>query len=289
MTGYGKAAVSAGSKMMTVEVRSLNSKGLDLNLKMPAAYRALEPETRNMAASVIARGKADVFVNVEDISGASGGRLNTTLFGEYLRQIRAAARDTGIPITADENLIPAILRLPDVMTTSESPEIPVEEAEALRRAFTEALAALDVFRAQEGAVLLADFVARVDLIENLLVQVAPLEVARIPAVRTRILENIAATGVTVDNNRLEQELVFWVEKLDITEEKVRLAKHCDYFRTTARSDEEGVGRKLGFIAQEMGREINTLGSKANDAAIQQIVVQMKDELEKIKEQLLNLL
>jgi uncharacterized protein (TIGR00255 family) len=289
MTGYGKAAVSAGSKIMTVEVRSLNSKGLDLNLKMPAAYRALEPEARNMAGSVIARGKADVFVNVEDNSATGGGSMNARLFGEYLRQIRQAARDTGITISSEEALIPAILRLPDVMTTSESLEVPAEEAEALRRAFTEALAALDVFRAQEGAVLLADILARVEGIETLLGQVAPLEAARIPAVRARILENVAAVGVTVDANRLEQEIVFWVEKLDITEEKVRLAKHCDYFRSTARSDEEGIGRKLGFIAQEMGREINTLGSKANDATIQQIVVRMKDELEKIKEQLLNIL
>jgi uncharacterized protein (TIGR00255 family) len=289
MTGYGRGSASANSKIITVEVRSLNSKGLDLSVKLPLAYRVMEPETRAAATAVIGRGKADVFVNFEDSSASTGARINVALFGEYLRQIRQAARDTGIPVGDEERLISSILRMPDVMSSSEGGDIPADEEAALRRALAEALAALDTFRAQEGAVLLADLSARVDTIETLLTEVAPLEAARIPAVKARILENIAAVGVTVDTNRLEQELVFWIEKLDITEEKVRLAKHCDYFRSTATSGEEGVGRKLGFIAQEMGREINTLGSKANDAAIQRIVVQMKDELEKVKEQLLNIL
>jgi uncharacterized protein (TIGR00255 family) len=288
MTGYGRGAAVAGTKQFSVEVRSLNSKGLDLNIKMPPAYRTLESEIRAVASAAIGRGKADVFVNVEDSSTAAGAGINIALFGEYLRQIRQAARETGIAITDEERLIAPILRMPDVMSSSEAGELPDSETEALRTALAETLTAFDSFRAQEGAVLLADLTARVDSIEDLLDQVAPLEAARVPAVRARIMENIAAVGVTVDANRLEQEIVFWVEKLDITEEKVRLTKHCEYFRTAA-AEEEGVGRKLGFIAQEMGREINTLGSKANDADIQRLVVQMKDELEKIKEQLLNIL
>jgi uncharacterized protein (TIGR00255 family) len=297
MTGYGRGAATVerntssggGSKTINVEVRSLNSKGLDLNVKLPAAYRSLEPEVRNTSSAIIGRGKTDIFIGYEDNSSVSGARINNALFGEYLRQIRTAARETGLPITDEQALIPSILRMPDVMTSSEDTSVPEAEIEALRQALRQALTGFDTFRAQEGAVLMADLIARVDSIESLLTRVAPLEAARVPAVKARILENIAAVGVTVDANRLEQEIVFWVEKLDITEEKVRLTKHCDYFRSTVASDEDGVGRKLGFIAQEMGREINTLGSKANDAAIQRLVVQMKDELEKIKEQLLNIL
>lgn len=294
MTGYGKAAAAAGSKTITVEVRSLNSKQLDLGVKMPAAYRSAEYELRSLAAARIGRGKADVYVVVEDGSPAGGAKINPALFADYFLQIKEAARIARMDRTngwggSDAVLIPAILRLPDVMVSAEGSELPEEETAALMRATEDALTAFDAFRAQEGAVLLADVLARVDAIGALLARVEPFEVARVPAVKARIMENVAAVGVTVDANRLEQEIVFWVEKLDITEEKVRLSKHCDYFRETAGSGEEGVGRKLGFIAQEMGREINTLGSKANDAEIQKLVVQMKDELEKIKEQLLNIL
>jgi uncharacterized protein (TIGR00255 family) len=294
MTGYGKATAAAGSRTITVEVRSLNSKQLDLGVKMPAVYRPAEYEVRSLAAARISRGKADVYVNVEDNSPTGSAKINTEVFGEYFRQIKEAARKAGVVFggassEADDILVPAVLRLPDVMVSAEGNELPREDTAVLKDALAEALAALDAFRVQEGAVLLADMFSRVDVIEGLLARVEPFEAARIPAVKARILENVAAVGVTVDANRLEQEIVFWVEKLDITEEKVRLTKHCDYFRETASSDEDGVGRKLGFIAQEMGREINTLGSKANDAEIQKLVVQMKDELEKIKEQLLNIL
>jgi uncharacterized protein (TIGR00255 family) len=286
MTGYGKATAVAGTKTITVEVRSLNSKGLDLGVKMPAAYRSSEYELRSMVAARVSRGKTDVYVNVEESSPNGSSSVNAAVFGAYYRQITEAAAAAGIEIEDAEEIIPAILRLPDVMV-SESGEVPAEESSALLRAAEEALAALDGFRSQEGATLLADMLARVGVIGDLLARVEPFETARVPAVKARILENVAAVGVTVDANRLEQEIVFWVEKLDITEEKVRLAKHCDYFRETA--GEKEAGRKLGFIAQEMGREINTLGSKANDAEIQKLVVQMKDELEKIKEQLLNIL
>ncbi len=287
MTGYGKASAVAGSKTITVEVRSLNSKQLDLGVKIPAAYRPAEYEVRSLAAAKISRGKADVYVNVEDSSPTGGARVNADVFGAYFRQINEAAREVGMYIEQGDAIIPAILRLPEVMVSPEGTELPENETAALTGALTEALAALDAFRVQEGAILLADMLARVDTICSLLTRVEPFETARVPVVKARILENVAAVGVTVDANRLEQEIVFWVEKLDITEEKVRLTKHCDYFRETA--GEENAGRKLGFIAQEMGREINTLGSKANDAEIQKLVVQMKDELEKIKEQLLNIL
>ncbi len=286
MTGYGKASAEACGKKITVEVRSLNSKQLDLGVKMPAAYRSAEYEVRSMATAKVSRGKVDVYVSVEDSSPTGSSKVNAGVFGAYYRQITEAAAAAGIEIEEGEEIIPAILHLPDVMV-SEKAEVSEEESAALLCATKEALEAMEAFRMQEGAILMADMSARVDTIGGLLARVEPFEVARVQAVKARILEHVAAVGVTVDANRLEQEIVFWVEKLDITEEKVRLAKHCDYFRETA--GEKEAGRKLGFIAQEMGREINTLGSKANDVDIQKPVVQMKDELEKIKEQLLNIL
>ncbi len=288
MTGYGKATAVAGVRRITAEVRSLNSKQFDLNLKMPTAYRSLEHQMRVLAAARVGRGKTDMQISVEDPSATSGAHVNAGLFAAYFLQVREAAHSAGIDIGDGRELIPAILRMPEVMS-SENAEPADDEAAALIGAVSEALDALDDFRTREGEVLLADISGRVDEIERLLGMVAPFEAARVPAVKARILENVVAAGVTVDANRLEQEIVFWVEKLDITEEKVRLTRHCDYFRETAASNEDGTGRKLGFIAQEMGREINTLGSKANDADIQKLVVRMKDELEKIKEQLLNIL
>jgi uncharacterized protein (TIGR00255 family) len=294
MTGYGKATVEAGTKKITAEVRSLNSKQLDLSVKTPAAYRSKEFDIRTVAAEVVVRGKADVYVTVEGTGATGGASLNKALFGAYYRQIAEAMKDAGVYAGIHTGFDPAaivsaIMRLPDVMTTETAGGISDEESNALASVCAKALAAFDKFRKDEGEVLMADITGRVKTICELLTGVEPFEKARVGAVRARILDNIAAMGVVVDGNRLEQEIVFWVEKLDITEEKVRLTKHCDYFRQTATSDEEGVGRKLGFIAQEMGREINTLGSKANDAEIQKIVVRMKDELEKIKEQLLNIL
>jgi uncharacterized protein (TIGR00255 family) len=288
MTGFGRAEASVGTKKITVEVRTLNGKQLDLSLKMPSAYRPVEHELRALASAGIGRGKADVYVSVEDGSAAAGGaKINEELFGAYYRQIIAAAKAAGATIDSDAALVATIMRMPDVMIT-EASDAPEEEGKVLVTAFGEAVKALDGFRAQEGAILMADMLGRVDTICTLAAQVVLFEQARVETVRRRILDNIAAIGVEADPNRLEQELVYYIEKFDITEEKVRLAKHCDYFRETA-SQEDGVGRKLGFVAQEMGREINTLGSKANDPEIQKLVVQMKDELEKIKEQLLNIL
>lgn len=280
MTGFGRAESSG----IVVEARTLNSKQLDLSIKMPSRFRILEYDLRAVASRAIVRGKADVYVTF-DAGSSVGATINAPVFEAYYRQIADAARAVG---GSTEGIAAAILRLPDVVG-GENTAASQEELDVLRECFERALGALELFRAHEGEILAADILARVDRIEELLGQVEPHEKARLGVVRQRILDHVAALGVVVDANRLEQEMVFWVEKLDITEEKVRLAKHCDYFRETCATPELDVGRKLGFISQEMGREINTLGSKANDAEIQRIVVQMKDELEKIKEQLLNIL
>lgn len=287
MTGYGRGEATVGTKTIRVEVRSLNGKQLDLNVKMPLGFRSAEYELRGQAARTVVRGKADVYVSVEQSDGSTAATINQEVFADYFCQIRQAAKLTSLDYSDQVALIPAILRLPEVLTC-ESADVSESEVDALTSALASALSDFDGFRVEEGAVLLADILGHVAAIEELLVSVSPFEKARVGVVRQRIMDHISSLGVAADSNRLEQELVFWVEKLDITEEKVRLAKHCDYFRQTA-SDDEDAGRKLGFIAQEMGREINTLGSKANDADIQRIVVQMKDELEKIKEQLLNIL
>lgn len=291
MTGYGKAEAVVSTKKITVEVRTLNSKQLDLSVKLPPVYRQQEYELRSLAAKMIGRGKADIFISAEDSNPAPGVTINQALFSGYYRQIKDAVKGAGMNIISNDvkmsGMVGSIMRLPDVLV-SETLEVSEEEIKALLSAFEAALTKLNTFRQQEGAVLMGDLLARVNKICDLTDKVTPFEQSRVGSVRQRILDHIAKLGIETDHNRLEQELVFYVEKLDITEEKVRLANHCEYFRQTA-NEEEGVGRKLGFIAQEMGREINTLGSKANDSDIQKLVVQMKDELEKIKEQLLNIL
>ncbi len=291
MTGYGKAVADIDDKKITVEIRSLNSKQLDLSVKLPAAYRQCEYEMRNLIARAVQRGKVDVFVSVENGEGAVGANVNGAAFASYWRQIDRIRRELGLSDRlsdqAEAVLVQTVLRLPEVVSAEEN-DIGERERQALMTATEEALGHLQEFRAQEGATLIADLLRRVDKIRDLKESVTPYEKARTEAVRARILEGIAAVGIEADRNRLEQEMIFYIEKLDITEEKVRLENHCRYFHEVAAS-EEGVGRKLGFISQEMGREINTLGSKANDSTIQRIVVQMKDELEKIKEQVLNIL
>lgn len=289
MTGYGKGESSLPSKKITVEIRSLNSKQLDLTLKCPQIYRTFEYEMRNIASKRVQRGKAEISINYESLATATPVSINKELFGAYYAQLKEAADDNKMEwgTAAEAQAVSAILRLPEVVK-SETSAIPDHEREALFDAFGQALDAFDAFRLQEGQILIADLLGRIDTIENLKNDVTPYEEARTETVRYRIRENIASMGIDVDHNRLEQEMVFYVEKFDITEEKVRLQNHCDYFRLVA-NEEEGVGRKLGFISQEIGREINTMGSKANEANIQKIVVRMKDELEKIKEQLLNIL
>ena len=286
MTGFGKGEAALRNKKITVEIRSLNSKQLDLSLRLPAVYRQSEYEIRNLIARTIQRGKVDVFVTVESQAVETSARINREVFREYLRQMNDTLSFSGIDAGYDA-ILPVIMRPPDVVAT-EAEAISEEEHAALLAAVEAAAAHLDAFREQEGAILIADLLRRVELIEQYKTEVVPFEKARTETVKARILDNLSKLAVDVDRNRLEQEMIFYLEKLDITEEKVRLTNHCNYFREVA-SSEEGAGRKLGFIAQEMGREINTMGSKANEPNIQILVVKMKDELEKIKEQVLNIL
>ena len=286
MTGFGKGEAALRNKKITVEIRSLNSKQLDLSLRLPAVYRQSEYEIRNLIARTIQRGKVDVFVTVESQAVETSARINSEGFREYLRQMNDTLSFSDIDAGYDA-ILPVIMRLPDVVAT-EAEAISEEEHAALLAAVEAAAAHLDAFREQEGAILIADLLRRVELIEQYKTEVVPFEKARTETVKARILDNLSKLAVDVDRNRLEQEMIFYLEKLDITEEKVRLTNHCNYFREVA-SSEEGAGRKLGFIAQEMGREINTMGSKANEPNIQILVVKMKDELEKIKEQVLNIL
>ena len=286
MTGFGKGEAALRNKKITVEIRSLNSKQMDLSPRLPAVYRQSEYEIRNLIARTIQRGKVDVFVTVESQAVETSARINREVFREYLRQMNDTLSFSGIDAGYDA-ILPVIMRLPDVVAT-EAEAISEEEHAALLAAVEAAAAHLDAFREQEGAILIADLLRRVELIEQYKTEVVPFEKARTETVKARILDNLSKLAVDVDRNRLEQEMIFYLEKLDITEEKVRLTNHCNYFREVA-SSEEGAGRKLGFIAQEMGREINTMGSKANEPNIQILVVKMKDELEKIKEQVLNIL
>ncbi len=293
MTGFGKAEVSLPNKKITVEIRSLNSKQLDLNLRLPAIYRQAEYDIRSTIGKAVVRGKVDVFVSVETNAVNTSATINSEVFAEYCRQLRDAMSATQMDpnfITssvASSIVAQSILRLPDVVA-SEIQSTPEEELVALHSAIAAALEQFDAFRRQEGAVLISDLLYRVEKIESYKQEVTPFEKARTETIRARILDTLTQLNVEVDHNRLEQEMIFYFEKLDITEEKVRLTNHCNYFREVAAS-EDNAGRKLGFIAQEMGREINTMGSKANESNIQVLVVKMKDELEKIKEQVLNIL
>lgn len=289
MTGYGRAERHTKQRKIIVEIKSLNSKQLDMSARIPTLYREKEYDIRNTVGRALGRGKVDIAVSFENLGGAKtgcGGTINAALFKSYYEQLVRLRSELG-DTNGNEPLMTAVLRLPEVMQT-EMVRIGDEEWTALAEAVDEAVGNLNRFREQEGEVLIADLLKRIDTIEELAAQIVPLEGERIETVRARLKDNLEALQVKVDNNRFEQEIIYYLEKFDITEEKVRLKQHCDYFRTVAR-ESEGVGRKLGFIAQEIGREINTTGSKANHAGIQKLVVRMKDELEKIKEQLLNLL
>ena len=286
MPGFGKGEAAQQNKKITVAIRPLNSKQLDRGLRLPAVYRQSEYEIRNIIARTIQRGKVDVFVTVESQAVETPARINKEVFREYLHQMTDTLAFAGIDADYDA-IVPVIMRLPEVVST-ETESISDEEHAALIAATEAAAAQLDAFRMQEGAILIADLLGRVDRIESYKEEVMPFEKARTETIKARILDNLEKLQADVDRNRLEQEMIFYLEKLDITEEKVRLANHCRYFREVA-AGEEGAGRKLGFIAQEMGREINTMGSKANESNIQILVVKMKDELEKIKEQVLNIL
>ena len=286
MTGFGRGEASLPAKKITVEIRSLNSKQLDLSVRMPSAYRQLEFDIRSVVQRTLQRGKVDLNVAVESSTVEGVGTINREIFRSYLQQSVDALSFSGIDADYDA-LVPAILRMPGVIS-SETETLSDEERDALMSAVDEALRNIDAFRRQEGDILIKDLLERVDKIEAYKAEVEPYEKMRRDTIRNRIRENLAQLPVEVDDNRLEQEMIFYIEKLDITEEMVRLSNHCRYFREVAAS-EQGAGRKLGFIAQEMGREINTLGSKANESNMQILVVKMKDELEKIKEQVLNIL
>ena len=284
MTGFGKGEAMVDDKKIRVELRSLNSKQLDLSIKLPGKYRAAEAEMRSIITRELQRGKVDCFVSFEAATAETSAHINREAFKAYANELREVCVENGV---TTDSFLNAVLRMPDVIT-SEEREVSEAEIAAIIEATKAACVELNNFRVQEGAILIADLLGRIDLIEQYRHEVEQFEGARVETIKNRIRENIEKLQLEVDNNRLEQEMIFYIEKLDITEEKVRLDNHCNYFREVA-AEEEAPGRKLGFIAQELGREINTMGSKSNEANMQRLVVKMKDELEKIKEQVLNIL
>ena len=287
MTGYGKAVVAYEEKKIHVEVKSLNSKQLDLNTRIAPLYREKEMEMRQMVAEALIRGKVDMSVWIEKDMVADPTPINAALVENYYQQIKDISVKTGIPVP--EDWFYTLLRMPDVLTKTEVEELEDAEWEAVRGAVQEALKNLVDFRIQEGAALQKKFSEKIDNIERLLGEIEPYETSRVEKIKARIIDGLQQIpGVDYDKNRLEQELIYYIEKLDISEEKQRLTNHLKYFRDTM-AEPAGQGKKLGFIAQEMGREINTNGSKSNQAEMQNIVVKMKDELEQIKEQVLNAL
>ena len=290
MTGFGKAEITIADRKITVETRSLNGKQLDLSVKMPARYRQFEYEVRNKVAKELQRGKVDLFVTIENTAGKEASvAINEALFKSYSEQLMALAAASGLGAGSEvqSQVLSAVMRMPDVVST-EVDSVGEEEKNALLQAVDEALRQHNEFRVHEGKVLIDDLLHRVEMIEGYRKAVEPYEKARTETIKKRSVDQFSQVGVAYDAARLEQEMIYYIEKLDITEEKVRLDKHCAYFRAVA-TEEESVGRKLGFVAQEMGREINTMGSKSNDSEMQILVVKMKDELEKIKEQVLNIL
>ncbi len=287
MTGYGKAVVTYKEKKIHVEVKSLNSKQLDLNTRIAPLYREKEMEMRQMVAEALIRGKVDMNVWIEKELAVDPTPINAALVENYYQQIKGISEKTGIPMP--EDWFYTLLRMPDVLTKTDTEVLDEEEWKALRGAVAEALKNLTDFRTQEGAALQKKFTEKIDNIARLLADIEPYEQSRVEKIKARIVEGLQTIpGVDYDRNRLEQELIYYIEKLDISEEKQRLTNHLQYFRDTM-NEPAGQGKKLGFIAQEMGREINTTGSKSNQAEMQNIVVKMKDELEQIKEQVLNAL
>ncbi len=288
MTGYGKAECLIGRDKYTVELRSVNGKNADISLKSSLISRDKEPEIRRYLAAELGRGSIDLFITLRrDPTSEAARPVNGDLLQGYYTGVRKALDAMGVSLS-DEALLPGLLKLPDVLAKPEETEFSEADWAILEGCIHEAVAALKAFRAREGESLRRDVLSQVDKIESYVAEVEKYERERIDAVRERILSKLAELGAKPDSERLEQEMIFYIEKLDINEEKVRLRQHCKYFRETLDA-EPMPGRKIGFIAQEMGREINTTGSKANHAEIQKLVVKMKDELEKIKEQSLNIL
>ncbi|NJB36573.1 YicC/YloC family endoribonuclease [Croceivirga sp. JEA036] len=281
MTGYGKHSLQLSNKKITVELKSLNSKNLDINARIPQGYREKELILRKQIADALVRGKVDFGLFVEITGEETTAEINAGVVKKYMEQLNAIASGD------DVKLLELALRMPDTLKTDKE-DIDEDEFLKIQEALETALNNINTFRSEEGKVLETDFQNRINAIQDLLAQVIAKDPERLGSIRERLERAVADLQADVDANRFEQELIYYLEKYDITEEKVRLANHLDYFTTTMASADSN-GKKLGFIAQEIGREINTIGSKANYAPMQQLVVQMKDELEKIKEQLLNVL
>ena len=291
MTGYGKAVATYQDKTIHVEVKALNSKALDCSTRIAPVYREKEMEIRKAIQESVVRGKIDFSIWVEKEVSSDAQTINMPLFKNYYEQLVAAADSVGIKdnVTNSADWMKMIMRMPDIMSRQETEILTDEEWTAARKAVDEALSNLEAFRRQEGAALKKKFEEKLDNIARLMGEIEPYEQSRVEKIRQRLVENLKnLPDVEYDKNRLEQELIYYIEKLDISEEKQRLTNHLKYFRETM-EEEQSQGKKLGFIAQEMGREINTTGSKSNQAEMQNIVVQMKDELEQIKEQVLNAL
>ncbi|WP_062126099.1 YicC/YloC family endoribonuclease [Geofilum rubicundum] len=286
MTGFGKTTCELPEKKIHIEIKSLNSKQLDLNLRLPTIYREKELEMRNRLSAGLQRGKVDISITIESLTADRVPQINEQVFEHYYKQLSQLSDK--LQISSHSDYIRTILTLPETLKVEQA-ELDAEEWKTLQDGLAEAIASINQYRRQEGAALYDDITARIHQIDTLSQEVVPFEKQRIERIKSRIKENLDEWNEkNIDENRFEQELIYYLEKLDITEEKVRLKNHIDYFNETIAEDEP-VGKKLAFIIQEIGREINTLGSKANDADIQRLVIRMKDELEKIKEQMLNIL
>jgi uncharacterized protein (TIGR00255 family) len=287
MTGFGKAEFEVNNKKITLELKALNSKQIDINARIPSVYREKEIEIRKELAEKLIRGKVDITIYVENHGDDSNSKINEPILKGYFESLKKINDDLGL--STDQTTMQAILRLPDVVKT-EYETLDEEEWQVILLHLRKALKDIDDFRNREGKALEADIVANTDVIKNLLHQIAPFEEQRMETVKNRLTENLGKLNLSgnVDENRYEQELLYYLDKMDMNEEKVRLENHCNYFLETL-AQTESSGKKLAFISQEMGREINTLGSKAYESNIQRLVVQMKDHLERIKEQLLNVL
>ena len=288
MTGYGKAVAMFQNRKICAEVRSLNGKAMDLSVRVAPQFREKEMEIRTLLTKRLERGKVDFSLWVEQVENVSVmPSINVAVMQNYIEQMKAASQTAGIPMP--ENLMEMVVRMPEVISHKEVYEFTEEEWAVAMEAINKALDEMVDFRRQEGEALAMKFRGNIERISQLLASVEPYEKERVEKIRTRIVDALESQlGVEYDNNRLEQELIYYIEKLDVNEEKQRLSNHLDYFISTM-EDGQGQGKKLGFIAQEMGREINTLGSKSNHAEMQNIVVRMKDELEQIKEQVLNVM
>lgn len=286
MTGFGKSVCELPNKKISIEIKTLNSKQMDINAKLPVFYREKETEVRALLTSRLERGKVDMYVNIENIGGYAECSINRDVIKAHFNELKQIAEELK---QTPNDYMSLLMKMPDIYNTN-TIEISDDEWLMFKAAIGSAIDKVEEFRLNEGNILTADFIKRIAIIETLLNSVEAFEVSRIQNIKDKLWKNLndMLEASKIDNNRFEQEIIYYLEKIDITEEKTRLKKHLDYFTNTLNS-ESSQGKKLGFICQEIGREINTIGSKANDVQIQQIVVQMKDELEKIKEQLMNIL